>query len=343
MKQLFIAFLIFFSSTVFISCNQSKNQTEETASTTAANDTSAYARKLADLNAKIASNPSDASLLNQRAKLYLETQDIGNAILDAQKLLSIDTTNADYFVTVADVHFAAGKSGRSKAALEKALSIDSKNKEANMKLAELFFYVQKYDQSISYLNSVLKEDIHNPKAYFMKGMNFKEMGDTTKSISSFQTAIEQQPDYYEPFMQLGIIYSTKNNPLALQYFDGAIRIKPQSEEALYGRGMWYQEHAKDYDKAIQDYTSITQMNPKNRNAHFALGFIHYNYLKVYNEAIKHYTRAIDADPNFADAFYNRGVCYETLGDIAAAKGDYEKALDIRPDYQAAKEGIQRVK
>ncbi len=342
MSLSFRSLLIFFFAAIIFSCNNSKIS-EENNTTAITTDTSSYGKKLAELSAKIASNPNDASLLNQRAKLYLEKHDVGNAIVDAQKLLSLDTTKADYFVTVADVHFAAGKSGRSKAALEKALTIDPKNKDANMKLAELYFYVQKYDQSVSYLNNVLKEEIHNPKAYFMKGMNFKEMGDTTKAISSFQTAIEQQPDYYEPFMQLGIIYTMKNNPLALQYFDGALRVNPRSEEALYGRAMWYQEHAHDFDKAIQDYTSITQINPKNKNAHFNLGYVHYEYLKVYREAIKHYTNAINADPNYADAYYNRGVCYETLGDIGAAKRDFEKALEIRPDYQAAKDGIERVK
>ena len=342
MTILFRSLLIIFSVAFFISCNHSTNTTD--AITVAeARDTSAYGKKLAELSEKIIANPSDASLLNQRAKLYLEKHDVGNAIIDAQKLLTLDTTNSDYFVTVANVHFAAGKSGRSKAALEKALSIDPKNKDANMKLAELYLYVQKYDQSISYLNNVLKEDIHNPKAYFMKGMTFKEMGDSAKAISSFQTAIEQQPDYYEPFMQLGIIYTMKNNPLALQYFDGAIRINSRSEEALYGRAMWYQEHAHSFDKAIQDYTTITQINPNNKNAHFNLGYVHYYYLKVYREAIKHYTNAINADPNYVDAYYNRGVCFETLGDIAAAKKDFEKSLEIRPDYEAAKEGIQRVK
>ena len=76
----------------------------------------------------------------QRAKLYLEKKDIANAMSDMQKVLSIDTTTAEYFVTVADVHFAAGKTGRSKAALEKCLSLDPKNKDANMKLAELYPY-----------------------------------------------------------------------------------------------------------------------------------------------------------------------------------------------------------
>jgi tetratricopeptide (TPR) repeat protein len=135
----------------------------------------------------------------------------------------------------------------------------------------------------------------------------------------------------------------KNNMLALQYFNGALKVKPQSEEALYGRAMWYQEHMQDYDKAIQDYTSIIQLNPRNRNAHFNLGYIHYQYLKVYDQAIKHYSDAINADAAYAEAFYNRGLVYETVGNIMAAKSDYTKAIELRPGYVLASDGLQRVR
>src|SRR2546423_1760035 len=104
MKVLSRFLLLLFSIAIFISCTHSKKTKDIVATET--KDTSAYGKKLAELSEKIASNPNDAFLLNQRAKLYLEKHDIGNAIVDAQKLLSLDTTKADYFVTVADVHFA---------------------------------------------------------------------------------------------------------------------------------------------------------------------------------------------------------------------------------------------
>jgi tetratricopeptide (TPR) repeat protein len=213
--------------------------------------------------------------------------------------------------------------------------------EAIMKLAELHFYVREYKQSVNYLDQVLMKDRHNSKAYFMKGMNFKEMGDTTKAISSFQTTIEQNPEYYAAYMQLGILYQVKNDPLAVQYYNSALNLNPRSTEAIYGRAMYHQEN-QEYNKAITDYTQILQLEPNNANAHFNLGYIHQVDLKIYDQAIKHYTDAIAADPQYAEAYYNRGLTYETLGNIAAAAADYKLAIQFRGEYPAAEAGLRRV-
>ena len=128
----------------------------------------------------------------------------------------------------------------------------------------------------------------------------------------------------------------------MDYYTNALKIKPNSEEAMYGLGLWYQDN-QEFNKSIQFYTDIIQINPKNKNAHFNLGYIHHEYLKVYDQAIKHYTDAINADPNYAEAYYNRGLCYEYVGNITAAKEDYTKALQLRQNnYPHAKEGLERV-
>ena len=335
--------ILFIGVTFLSSCKQKQQEVKENTVVAASTDTSAIGKKISELSASLLTDNKNADLYHQRAKLYIQKREMEKAAMDIQKVMQLDTTKAEYFITLSDICLAGNKPRRAKYALEKCISLDPKNKEGNMKLAELYFIARQYDQVFKYLNNILKEDVHNPKAYFMKGMAYKELGDTTKSISSFQTAIEQEPKYYEPFMQLGVIYTLKNNKLALQYFDGAINIDPRSEEALYGRGMWYQEHQHDFDKAIQEYTTITQLNPKNTHAYFNLGYIHYQYLKVYDEAIKHYSEAINIDPEYAEAIYNRGLCYETVGNIGMARIDFEKALQLHPDYSLAAQALERVK
>lgn len=308
----------------------------------AAKDTTPIGRKIAELSSKIAGDPKNAELFHERAKLHLQGNDVANAMMDMEKVLSIDTTNAGYFLTLADVHLAASKPGKSKAALEKCISLDPSNKSAYEKLAELYFIAQQYKEAIHNLDEVLKLDITNPKVYFMKGMCFRDMGDTTRAISSFQTCIEQKQDYYDAYLQLAMIFHAKNDKLALQYYDGALRVNPKSIDAYYGRGLWHQENEHNFDKAIQDYTNATQLNPKAARAHYALGFIHYQYLKVYDQSIKHYTDAIAADSTWPEAYFNRGLSFEALGNIAAAAADYRQALKLNPEYQNASAALKRV-
>lgn len=319
-------------------CGTEKDKKEAVAGT---EDTTALGRQIAEISRKIGEDPS-ADLFHERAKLHMQRMDVANAMLDMEKVMSMDTTKADYFLTLADVHLGASKPGKSKAALEKCISLDPKNKLAYEKLAELYFLVQQYKEALTNLDEVLRLDITNPKAYFMKGMCYRDLGDTTKAISSFQTAIEQKPAYYEPYMQLALMHHARNNKLALQYYDGALRVNPKSVEALYNRGLFYQENERNYDKAIQDYTSVIQISPNYAMAHYALGFIHFQYLKVYDQSVKHYNDAIKADSTWPEAYFNRGLAYETMGNVAAANADYNRALMLRPEYPNAQKASSRV-
>lgn len=332
-------FLTAFSIFLF-SCKTPQEEKNNENKTSA--DTSKIDKSIEELTLKINATPSDANLYHNRALLYIEQRNFQYAMGDVEKAIDIDSTKADYFITLSDLHFIANKTFQAKAALEKSISLDPQNIKARLKLAEIFFIVRKYQEAIDNLSAVLKIEPANTKALFMKGMIYKESGDTANAISTFQTVIDNDQNDYNAYMQLGVIYEAKANALAVQYFTGALRINPRSEEALYGRALYNQEH-NELDKAIQDYTSIIQINPKNKNAHFNLGYLHYTFLKVYDQAIKHYDDAIAADSNYAEAYYNRGLCYEAVGNITAAAADYNKAINLRPGYELAALGMRRLK
>ncbi len=334
-------YLIWFVSVLLFaaSCGDKKQKAGQTA--TAATDTTPGAIQLDQLNEKIAKNPGDAGLLHERARVFIDLKRFQDALIDMNKVMTIDSTKSAYFLTMADLAFAANRSYDAKTNLEKAIALDPENTEAMVRLAELNLIVRQYAESVKLLTTILEKDKSNTTAWFMRGMNFKENGDTVRAISDFRSAIEADPDYYNAYMQLGIVYQIKNDPIAEGYFSNAIRLKPGSEEALYGRGLWYQDH-NNLDKAIQDYTTIVQLNPRNKNAHFNLGYIHHIYLKVYPEAIRHYAQAILADPNYAQAYYNRALCLEAMGNNQAAAADFTAAVTLRPGYTVAEEGLKRV-
>ena len=88
----------------------------------------------------------------------------------------------------------------------------------------------------------------------MKGMNYKEIKDTAKAISSMQTAVEQDQTYYSAYIQLGILCAAQKNPLAVQYYKNAMRIQPNSTEAWYDLGKYYQD-VKDWAQATAGASS----------------------------------------------------------------------------------------
>lgn len=322
---------------LLISCEPGK----EEAKTEEKKDTSAAGVRLSGLDQMIAGNADNDSLLYQRALLLISMKRFDEAHRDMQKAVSLDSTKAFYFLTLSDIYFAGNRIMYARNALMKAAELEPQNLKARSKLAEVYFLLKKYNESVEQTAQMLKISPGNALAYFIRGMCYKESGDTTMALSAFQSAVESDRDYYNAHMQLGVLFQLKNNPVCMEYFNNSLRIKPESEEALYGRALFLQENG-DYDRAIQDYTQILKINPRNKNAHYNLGYLHYTYLKVYNQAIKHYDDAIAADPNYAEAYYSRGLCYEAVGNIGAAKMDYEKSLQLRPGYELPLLGMKRI-
>ncbi|MBL7883188.1 MAG: tetratricopeptide repeat protein [Bacteroidia bacterium] len=334
--------IILFTIVVSLACMFSSCETETQSTDTVKKDTVVVdtPEELLKLNAEIAKNPKDADLLHKRALYFLEKQEINDGIIDMIDALNIDSTKSDYYVTISNLYFLGNKTGKAKVALERAVSLDEKNIEALLKLAELYLYVSKNEKSIEAINKVLRLDQYNAKAYFMKGMNYKELKDTAKAISSMQTAVEQDQLYYQAFMQLGILCAAKNNPLAVQYYKNAIRLNPKSVEAIYGLGKYYQD-TEDFKNALLTYNTILEFD-RDKYTHYNIAVIHLVNSKKYDLSITHFSEAIAIDPKYVEAYYGRGVTYQTQGNKTAAINDFKACLALNGDYELAKIELQKL-
>ncbi len=293
---------------------------------------------LVKLNKRIESDPNDADAYYSRSRYFLQKEILQQAFNDASKATLIDSTRPEYFLLLADISFRGLQIQKSVKAYEKCLQLDPRNVEANLKLGELFMYLKAYPKAINYANEALRIDSKRSKAYFIKGFVYKESGDTARAISSFTTVVEIDPESYDAYIQLGLLHAAKGDDLAIQYYSNALRIRPSSEEALYNRGLYYQEDNK-FDKATEDYREILSKNKSYAPAYYNLGFIALVNEENYAEAIKQFTSAINADQNYVEAFYNRGLAYEYSGDKDSAIKDYRSALAIFPNYGLAKERL----
>jgi tetratricopeptide (TPR) repeat protein len=305
------------------------------------NDSLAGKDSVAIVSAMIVKDPGNLDLYLKRSKLYMEKKDYAGCMNDVDRILAIDSSKADYLIAGADIYFFTGRVTRSKQLLERAVIVNPDNVDCLLRLAQLDHYLTKYDDEMNLLDRVLHKDVHNSQAYFMKGMLFKDKGDTAAAISSMQTAVEQDPDHYNAYIQLGLLSAAKKDPLAETYYLNALKINPNSQEAMYDLGMYYQS-IDNYNAAIETYTTLLKVNPHHFDAHFNLGMIHVVKLNVVDEAMKYFTAAIEDDPKDPRGYYGRGFCFEKKGDVGNAAADYKMALQVKPDYEPASIALSRV-
>lgn len=293
------------------------------------------------LNQKIRKDITNPDLYVKRAQLYDSLGDAQGAVQDLDRAFRLDTTRMETLLAQAEFLAKKGKVDISLGLLEKAKRYHPEADEVYVKFSEVFLMVGDNEKSLKNADLAVKYNMFNAEAYYLKGYNFLELKDTNKAISSYQTAVEQDPNHFNAYLELGVIYSEKGDPLALDYFRNALEIKPRDRNVLYAKGMFEQEHEM-YNEAIDTYFKATKADPDFREAHYNLGYVHLFYLKLYREAVGYFTDAIEADPNYHEAYYNRGYSFELMGDIHNAAKDYRKALSIKPDYELAAKGLSRV-
>ena len=120
-----------------------------------------------------------------------------------------------------------------------------------------------------------------------------------------------------------------------------------SAEDYYKRG---QENSKNgnYELAIEDYTEVIRLG-SNNNAMAAAGYnarawIYAYYMKTnYDRALADANQALRLAPNNASYLDTRGWVYLGKGDYNNANDDFFKALQIDPNMNSSKEGLEKIR
>ena len=234
-----------------------------------------------------------------------------------------------------------GQPQNSRDALIKAIGINPQEKEALLKLAKLYLIVKDYKNCYVTVKQLLDIDNGNSGAYYTRAVGLLEQGDTIHAVADLMQAVDKNQEFFDAYIQLGELYSIRKDPMAAQYLQNALNIRPKSKEALYLLGLFYQENGQ-YDKAISTYRNLAKVDSAFREAPYNIGYTNLVYLKDFPKAIAGFTESIRKDPGYYQAYFNRGYAYELSGDYKNAYDDYQKSLKIKVNYDKAIDGLNRL-
>ena len=355
MKNLML--LLFLSVVVavgFNSCSQC-NRTKDAPVVT--KDTSGNP-KLDAVNEEIKKDSLNPFLYFKRAHIYDHNDDIKSATADMFKALSLDSARSEFFLYAAELFKKSAEPKRGIALMDKAITIDSLNTDLYVKAAELAFIDTtikgNYLIALSYLNAAILKNPQNADIYFYKGNIFKELKDTARAISSFQTATELNPKFYNAYVQLGLLLAQKKDKNAQKYLDNAIKVSDKPEDALYAKANIFKEtalalqdankeaQARDkFNEAIETYKKVIEVNYKNVESYMGIGFSYYQMDSV-EQAYKYYSLAVKIEPTYAGAYFSKGLCAEDLGRKKEAMELYQTCLNIDPKFTRAQEHLKKL-
>lgn len=299
--------------------------------------------ELANLNILLAQNPKDNSLLYRRAKIYYKLEGFDEALNDISAAIKLDSMQPPYYHLMADVLMDYARPNDSKKAIQVLRIAAQKFPDripTLLKLSELQLIVRQHGDALTTLNKVLIRDPQNAEAFFMSGRVALDKGDTLNAISALRKSVQIDAQNTDAWLFLGKIFSRRNNPMAIQYFDNALRIDSNYLEAREYKGAFYKRRG-EFDKAFDVYRDIVIRNPDYANAYYDMGMIYLEQDSL-NKAYNNFDIATKTDVLFIDAYYYRGFCSEMMGNTTAALADYTKAIKMSPEFEEAKAAKARL-
>ncbi len=296
---------------------------------------------LEQLNELIRNDSTNKELYHQRARFFLLNNQFENTLSDLNRALLLDNKNQSVFLTLAETYLKMGQSESCNAALLKAVDLDPQNPVPYFRLAELYLLLNDPTTAMIWADRSLAASRLNPDGLFVKGLVFLAQKDTSNAVRNFQFALDQKEAFFEPLMQLGLIYSVQRNELTEQYLGKAIRLFPQEYRARYQLALYLQDNDRIQD-AVAHYDTLIQLIPDNKYVLFNLGYINLVYLGENEKAIQYFDQVIANDPNYVDALYNKGRALEELRQYENAREVYQEVLNRETNHALSIEALNRL-
>ncbi|HET6765766.1 MAG TPA: hypothetical protein VFH08_00160, partial [Chitinophagaceae bacterium] len=157
-----------------------------------------------------------------------------------------------------------------------------------------------------------------------------------EALEDCNIAIKVKPTHLKAYENRQNIYLMLNkDTLAMADADMLLKFEPSNAAAFYTKGFAYMRF-KMFDSSLFWFNKSIASNPTADWVLNAKGTLLFNF-KHYNEALTDFTKAIELNP-MGEYFYNRSMCYFTLGDVSKAKSDaliaIQKEFNVPATYKS---------
>ena len=193
--------------------------------------------------------------------------------------------------------------------------------------AQIYLEHDRPEEAISDYNHVLKD---NPKSFLAwqgRGQVAFKMGDYPSALADFNQALSLRPQAMEILNNRALTYLQLGQPSkAVLDYQQALNKSPDSALLMANLGLAHQAAGQGAE-ALKAFQEAQQLNPDYLLARLFEG----NYWlaqKDYRQALPFYDRVLGKRPDQVEAWHNRGLAYQGLGQCKAANYDFKQACEL---------------
>jgi tetratricopeptide (TPR) repeat protein len=157
------------------------------------------------------------------------------------------------------------------------------------------------------------------------------------ALEECNIAINLKPTHIKAYENRQNIYlMLRKDSLAMADAETLLKLEPSNAAASYTKGFAYMRFNM-FDSSLFWFNKSIASNPNADWVTNARGTLLFNF-KHYNEALADFTKALELNP-LGEYFYNRSMCYFTLGDVSKAKSDaviaIQKGFNVPGTYRTS--------
>ena len=247
------------------------------------------------------------------------------------------------------VYLESGEAENALSQFRVALETEPDNPNILIGAGRSLMLLERYEEAVEYLEKAVKRSPEFADVHFHLGMVYRETGDKQRAINEFKEALNINPKYLMAKAMLNELFAMADEPEPKKKVhevesraDEEKRISRQANvhfhmgNALFQKNMLKEAHA-EYKQAI----NLRPNYPDIRNK---LGEL-YVERRRYDLADREFEAALKINPRYMQAQLNlaesRRLHSEML--LVHAEEDYKKALDMDPESQKARQGLEKVK
>ena len=204
---------------------------------------------------------------------------------------------------------------------------DKKKAEAQYKLGVAEFNRGNFPDAFIAFQKAM-ESYPDAKTHNALGLISLEQGKYQDAITSFKKALQLDPNFLDPFNNLGTTYARLGDwDKAIEEYQKVLSdpLYRTPELAHYNLGLALMEKG-DNINAVKQFHSAIQIRPNFIQALDKYGIALYR-MNRNQEAIKRFKQVIELAPDFIESYLNLGMVYMKLGQTTEAISQFKYVLD----------------
>lgn len=287
-------------------------------------------------------NADDVAALVQLASLYRSVDRLEQADQVLQRALRVAPADAAVHEELAAVARARNDDRTAEAELQRALELDPTRISARIALGQLYAgRLNRPADAAAQFRAVVDNAGADPLVHRQLGEVLLQIGQPAAALESFQQAVKLDPQSHEAQHGLASAY------LALGRLDEALEAEQKSLAlangnytlAIVGLGDIARQK-RDYNEAVTQYRAALDRDPQLAIAYLGLGRVALDQGQT-DIALTHFNNGLAIDPQNVRLLLGQGDALLQQNDLSGAQAAYSKVRDIDSNNAAAHAGIGR--